>query len=64
MNVRLCLGRLNPGPTGPWRSPIGAPTESLRSRGWVGSIGSVGATASGMVDIMERGRGELEFGEL
>jgi hypothetical protein len=32
VKVRLCLGRLNPGPTGPWRSAIGAPTEGFRSR--------------------------------
>lgn len=32
VKVRLCLGRLKPGPTGPWRSAMGAPTEGLRSR--------------------------------
>lgn len=32
VKVRLCLGRLNPGPTGPRRSAMGAPTEGLRSR--------------------------------
>lgn len=32
VKVRLCLGRLKPGPTGPWRSEMGAPTEGLRSR--------------------------------
>jgi hypothetical protein len=32
VNVRLCLGRLKPGPTGPCRSEIGAPTEGRRSR--------------------------------
>lgn len=31
VKVRLCLGRLNPGPTGPCKSEMGAPTEGLRS---------------------------------
>lgn len=47
--VRLCLGRLNPGPTGPWRSAMGTPTEGLRSR------------LSGMVDSEEQK--ETEEGE-
>lgn len=29
----MCLGRVKPGPTGPWRVEIGAPIEGLRSRG-------------------------------
>jgi hypothetical protein len=32
VKVRLCLGRLKPGPTGPWRSDMGTPTEGRRSR--------------------------------
>ena len=31
--VRLCFGLVKPGPTGPVRVEIGAPVESLRSRG-------------------------------
>lgn len=34
VKVRLCLGRLNPGPTGPCKSEMGAPTEGLRSWAW------------------------------
>lgn len=36
--VRLCLGRVKPGPTGPCSWEIGAPMEGFRSRGsrWVG----------------------------
>ena len=30
--VRLCFGLLKPGPTGPWRSEMGALVESFRSR--------------------------------
>jgi hypothetical protein len=45
VKVRLCLGRLNPGPTGPWRSAMGAPTEGLRSRR--GSVGSDDAMVDG-----------------
>ena len=30
--VRACFGRVNPGPTGPLSSDIGALVESLRSR--------------------------------
>jgi hypothetical protein len=48
--VRLCLGRLNPGPTGPWRSAMGTPTEGLRSR------------LSGMVDEEQKEK-ETEEGE-
>lgn len=32
VKVRLCLGRLNPGPTGFVMSEMGAPTEGRRSR--------------------------------
>ena len=31
--VRLCFGRLKPGPTGPTKVEMGAPIESLRSLG-------------------------------
>jgi hypothetical protein len=31
--VRLCLGRLKPGPTGPTNVEVGAPIESFRSLG-------------------------------
>lgn len=31
--VRLCFGRVNPGPTGPCKVEIGAPMEGLRSLG-------------------------------
>lgn len=31
--VRLCFGRLKPGPTGPTNVEMGAPIESFRSRG-------------------------------
>lgn len=31
--VRLCFGRVNPGPTGPCRVEIGAPIEAFRSLG-------------------------------
>lgn len=33
VTVRLCLGREKLGPTGPWRSEMGALVEGLRSRG-------------------------------
>lgn len=32
VTVRLCFGRLNPGPTGPFRSDNGADIEGVRSR--------------------------------
>lgn len=38
--VRLCLGREIPsGPTGPWRSEMGADVEGFLSRVWVAMIG-------------------------
>jgi hypothetical protein len=36
VNVRLCLGLENPGPTGPCRSDSGALVEGRRSRGAAG----------------------------
>lgn len=33
VTVRLCFGRVKPGPTGPWSSASGALVEGLRSRG-------------------------------
>ena len=40
--VRLCLGREIPsGPTGPWRSEMGADVDGLLSRGLVAMVGCV-----------------------
>lgn len=37
--VRLCLGREIPsGPTGPWRSEMGADVDGLLSRVWVAMV--------------------------
>ena len=55
VEVRLCFGRLKPGPTGPCKVLMGAPTEGLRSLvEVVVAISTIGVELSGDGVICER----------
>jgi hypothetical protein len=52
--VRLCFGRLKPGPTGPTNVEMGAPMESFRSLGALSTVAAAAAAIFVEVALTQR----------